>query len=324
MTSLAWLSAWLLTAVVADTVTVAVQPADDRAAFAIVDACNRALGETRCVIEGSPDAPASPAPTSEAGVPAAAPVPPPITRARVALSSAELERAAIAFEAGGALGPVRILEFEDSDPLEERYRAIGLVIAARLLEEAAERRHEPLMKDNSPPPAMPKPKPYGFETALLLGQGLEPGDLRWGLRTRALAQPFQSVPISALFAVRLAVSADSQPSMRWTSLGLGLQAAVPLGRDLFKVELHAEGALQFVHASFEDPDSGEEDEGGETRIGAVTGAQLAWTPLPFWALFIGAESTFMWPPLIIEVRRAEVAKEDPLRLSMHLGQRLSF
>jgi hypothetical protein len=316
LTSLAWLSAWLLATVAADTVTVAVQPLDDRATFAIIDACNRALGEPRCVIEGSPDAPRT------ARIPTQTP---PITRVRVALSGAELERAAIAFEAGGVLGPVRILDFEDSDPLEERYRAIGLVIAARLLEEAAVARNQPLVEERPQPPP-PAPRRFGLETALFLGQGLDAGDYRWGLRTRALARPFASVPISALFGVRLgtAGSSSDQPSMRWVSLAPGVQAAVPIARDLFELQLHAEGALQFVHASLEDPATGADDGGSARRTGAIAGVQLAWTPLSFWSLFVGCESSLFWPPLLIEVRRAEVAKEDPVRFSAHVGQRLSF
>jgi hypothetical protein len=321
LASLAWLSAWLLAAMVADTVAVAVEPLDDRASFAIIDACNRALGATRCVLAGPP-AGASVAPAPGAAVPKQ----PPITRVRIALSSAQVERAAVAFEAGGALSPVRILEFEDSDPLEERYRAIGLVIAARLLEEAAAQRDEPIVQDKPPPKPEPKTRRLGFETALLLGQGLDAGDLRWGLRSRALARPFASIPVSVAFAVRLAASAsgEDQPSVRWTSLGLGLQGAVPLITDALFLELHAEGALQFVNVSLEDPATGAEDSGSERRTGTIAGAQLAWQPFPFWALFIGAESSLFWPPLILEVRRAEVAKEDPLRLSAHVGQRLSF
>jgi hypothetical protein len=298
-------------------VVIAVQPLDDRASFAIIDACNRALGGPRCVIEGSPDAAQA---VVEPGKP------PPITRVRVALSSAELERAAIAFEAGGRLGPSRILEFADGDPMEERYRAIGLVIASRLLEEEALRRNEPLVRERIPPPQPPKLKRFGFETALLVGQGLDTGDLRWGLRTRALVRPVASIPVSLLMAVRLGFSgaAADQPSMRWTGLGLGLQGAVPLITDALYLELHAEGALQFVHASLEDPATGEQDDGDATRTGAIGGAQLAWTPFTFWALFVGAESSLLWPPLVLEVRRAEVAKEDPLRLSVHIGQRLAF
>jgi hypothetical protein len=319
LVSLAWLSAWLLASMAANTVVVAVQPLDDHASFAIIEACNRALGEPRCVIEGSPDA-------SQGQLSATPGKPPPITRVRVALSSAELERAAIAFEAGGLLGPARILEFEGGDPLQERYRAIGLVIASRLLEEEAEQKNEPLVRERIPPRPPPKLKRLGFETALLLGQGLDTGDLRWGLRSRALVRPIVRIPVSLLMAVRLAFSAAAadQPSMRWTTLGLGLQGAVPLITDALYLELHAEGALQFVHASLEDAATGEQDEGDATRTGAIGGAQLAWTPFTSWALFLGAESSLLWPPLILEVRRAEVAKEDPLRLSVHFGQRLSF
>jgi hypothetical protein len=315
LASLAWLSAWLLAAMVADTVVVDVEPLDDRASFAVIDACNRALGETRCVLLSAPPA--------ASGVPAKQP---PITRVRIALSSEAVERAAIAFEAGGVLGPVRILEFEASDPLEERYRAIGLVIASRLLEEAARLRNEPPVQDTIPPRPKPASKRLGFETALFLGQGLDEGDLRWGLRTRALVRPFERIPVSALFAVRLGLSAsaDGQPSMRWTSVGLGLQGAVPVFTEALQLELHAEGALQFVNVSLEDPATGAKDSGSETRTGTIAGVQLAWAPLPFWAFFVGAESSLFWPPLILEVRRAEVAKEDPLRFSAHLGQRLSF
>lgn len=291
----------------ADTVAVAVQPVDDRASFAIIEACNRALGEVRCALPGSPDAARS--------------------RARVALSSAAVERAAVAFELAGLIGPTRVLEFADSDPLEARYRAIGLVIAARILEEEAAR-----STPGAPPPA-PPPRPlepaikrFGAETALFLGPGLDEGAWRWGLRARGLARPFARVPVSALLGVRLGVSAAGadEPTLRWTTFSLGAQGAVPLIRDALLLELHAEAALQFVHASLEDRRTGREDGGSQTRYGPLAGIQLAWTPFSFWALFLGAESALMWPELVIEVRRAEVAKEDPLRLSAHLGQRLSF
>jgi hypothetical protein len=296
---------------VADTVVVAVQPLDDRANFAIIDACNRALGETRCALV------AAPAPVQSG-------VSPPITRVRVALSSAALERAAVAFEAGGVLSPARILEFADTDPLEERYRAIGLVIAARLFEEAAARRDQP--PPRAPPPPPPAPKRLAFETALFLGQGLDEGDLRWGLRSRALARPLRDIPVSVLLGVRLGLSSsdDDQITMRWTTLSAGLQGSVPLVSDLLFFELHAEGALQFVHVAIEDAVTSAKDHGSETRYGTILGAQLAWSPFDFWSLFIGAESALTWPPLLLEVRRAEVAKEDPLRLSGHIGQRLSF
>jgi len=306
---------------VADTVVVAVQPLDDRAAFAIIDACNRALGETRCVLS----APAGSRPAAASPTDA-----PRITRVRVALSGAELERAAIAFEAGGALSPARILEFEGSDPLEERYRAIGLVIAARLFEESAERRGRPPPRAPPPQPAAPQPKRLGFETALFLGQGLDDGALRWGLRTRALARPLRAVPVSVLLGVRLGTSSRDADqlslTMRWTTFSLGLQGGVPLVRDLVSLELHAEGALQLVHGSIEDRATGREDDASadRPRFGPIAGAQLAWTPLPFWSLFAGVESALTWPTLILDVRLMDVAKEDPLRFSAHLGQRLSF
>lgn len=326
MGSLAWLSAWLLATLAADTVTVAVQPLDDRAAFAIVDACNRALDEIRCVVEGSPDTPAPATPSTPA--PGMAGAAPPITRVRVALSSASLERAAVAFEAAGVLGVSRILEFDDTDPVEERYRAIGLVIASRLLEEQAAARGEPPPKPERTlsPRQKPAPKRFAFETALFIGQGLDEGNVRWGLRSRALARIVRDVPVSTLFGVRLGTAASSadQPDMRWIDLSLGLQGAVPLIGDSFALELHAEGALQFVTASLDDSGSGRSDDGSARRGGAIAGAQLAWTPFPFWALFIGGESSWFWPPLVLEVRLAEVAKEDPLRFSAHFGQRLSF
>lgn len=317
MGSIAWLGGWLLATLLADTVAVSVEPLDDRAAFAIVEACNRALGGMRCAIEGSPDV-TPPAPTLQ--------VQPSITRVRVALSSQQLERAAIAFEAGGVLSVSRILEFEASDPLEERYRAIGLVIASRLLEEEAAHKGQAPIQDRIPPPPPPRLRRFGFETALFIGQGLDEGNVRWGLRSRGLVRLFSGVPLSALLAVRLgtAASSDDQPDMRWLSFGLGLQGAVPLIGDAFALELHAEGALQFVTASTEDSATGRTDDGTERRTGAIAGAQLAWTPFAFWGLFAGAEYGLFWPPLVLEVRRAEVAKEDALRWSAHIGQRLSF
>jgi hypothetical protein len=305
---------------IADTVVVVVQPLDDRANFAIIDACNRALGETRCVLTASSSAVQ---PSATLGQPE---VSLPITRVRVALSSAALERAAVAFEAGGVLGPARMLEFADTDPLDERYRAIGLVIAARLFEEAAARRDRPPPRASPPPPPPGGPKRLGLETALFLGQGLDEGDLRWGLRTRALARPVRDIPVSVLLGMRLGLSSsdDEQSTMRWTTLSCGLQGSVPIVSELLFFELHAEGALQFVYVAIEDAVTGAKDDGSETRYGTILGAQLAWSPFDFWSLFIGAESALTWPPLLLEVRRAEVAKEDPLRLSAHIGQRLSF
>jgi hypothetical protein len=245
---------------------------------------------------------------------------------RVALSSPELERAAIAFEAGGLLGPARTLEFDGSDPLEERYRAIGLVIAARLFEEAATRRDRAPAKPPPTPLPAPDPKRLGFETALFLGHGLDDGDLRWGLRTRALARPLRAIPVSALLGVRLGLSSSEggQLTVRWTTLSGGLQGSVPLGSELLSLELHAEGAVQFVNVSMEDAVTGREESDGRTRGGTILGAQLAWSPFDFWSLFIGVESALMWPTLLVDVRRVDVAKEDPLRISTHLGQRLSF
>ena len=329
MTSLSWLSAWLLASIAADTVSVAVQPLDDRASFAIIEACNRALDETRCVVEGSPDAPSTVPSTTEPALSPTAETPAAITRVRVALSSAELERAAIAFESGGVLSEPRILEFDSADPVEERFRAIGLVIAARLLEESAARKGQPAIPERIVhlPPRLRR---FGLETALFIGQGLDEGNMRWGLRSRALLRPLASVPVSALFAVRLGTASassnglDDQPQMRWIDLGLGVQGAVPLIKDTFALELHAEGAYQRVTASLEDRATGRTEDGSRHRIGAFVGAQLAWTPWPFWGLFIGAESSLFWPPLVLEVRRSEVAKEDPLKLAAHLGQRLSF
>lgn len=300
----------------ADMVVVAVQPADDRASFAIIDACNRALGQSRCVLtaELEPDQ----------AQPADAPT---ITRVRVALSGPDVERAAIAFEAGAALSPSRILEFESSDPLEERYRAIGLVIAARLFEDDARRAERPPRAPARTPPS-PTVKRFGLETALFIGQGLDNGAARWGLRTRALARPLRAIPVSVLLGVRLGVSSsdEDQLRMRWTTLSAGLQGSVPIAGELLFFELHAEAALQFVHASMRDRATGREDDASadQPRYGPIAGAQLAWTPFAFWSLFIGAESALMWPTLILDVRRMDVAKEDPLRLSAHIGQRLAF
>jgi len=133
----------------------------------------------------------------------------------------------------------RALDFEQSDPQAERWRAVGFTIA--LLAD------DPRFWPEAPPPSVPEPTPiqpdavepptgaagatesalYGFaaEVRALTGTGLVSGPWRWGAELRLV------VPVtSALFltgGVDYALAEQPSLDVRWFDVSLGAGLFIP-------------------------------------------------------------------------------------------------
>ena len=279
-----WISLWLLQAAFTDTVAVENEPRAPEADYAVLDGCNGALGATRC-------SPAGAAPVDGTA---------PDWFARVRWD-ADGRRARVEFRRGDASGDVvetREVEFAPADNDGQRRKAVGLIIAAFVVDQARARAEAASPPPEPPPLPPPQPDPgsqpagarpqsgsgseSGAESdrgplieigpdlvppprpptwALDLGLLAGPGFERGGPRVGLLVRGMiwpLPVPFAGTASLRGA-QRFAEPSVRWLSGTLGAAWLVVPQLTTVGLELRAEAALQNVRVEAEPP-AGEGDD----------------------------------------------------------------
>jgi hypothetical protein len=291
------------------TVVIDLTPADESAASIIAASCSEGLGEARCATASEHAA--------EAGWGERA------LRARVSLIGPEASRARIELvlpDPSDAL-LVRVLEFAAEDALAERQRAIGLVIASRVLELEREQVGERAARDaqTEQPAAAPVvsgPLAFTLDFGVLAGPGLREGPPRvGGLITGQLE-------LSRIFGVWLGVRmahSAGQPLTLWSSVGAGLRARLTSGS--LGIEARAGGLVERVGITVE-TDARSAD-GAALRTGLLLGLHAV-LPLGSGAsIFAGGELTLL-PELVIEVLDRDAFGEEASQLAAVAGARLAL
>jgi hypothetical protein len=340
----AWISAALLLldiegVALPRAVIVELQPHDNAAAEAIVASCNAALGGSPCRVAVASDA-ALQLRGSATHV-----------HVRVALSSPAVERARLEFFLDEGFREQRELALGASDPLPERHRAIGLVIAARVLERADERarvleatRAEQAWREQAEQQERSERQREAarvaqqertrrlaeqdaisvrLDLAGLAGPGLNSGPVRVGGMARASLQLSESVPIAVLIALRLAMRAG-EPSVRWTTPSLGLLGKIALGKSDVALELRVEGLIQRIDAQAEDRATGMHEQGHASRYGGAAGLEAIFEIAEHFALFVGGETSLLWPRFVLEVQGRQAGAEGASHVQALAGMRLKL
>lgn len=297
----------------------------DEAAQAITASCNAALGAEPCTTGQLEAAPAS------------------AVRVRVELSYPAVEHARVEFFVDGHANETRELTFAASDPLSERHRAIGLVIAARVLELRAEHERAQAARAEEAKAQQERAaraermraqqarnaraRRVHFDLGALIGPGLRTGPARVGGIARASVQLSKDLPIAALLALRLATRLSSHvddPDVLWTTPGLGLLGHIALGRSAFALELRAEALVQRIDAVAESAATGRREAGVATRYGGALGLEASALLSDHFALFAGAEASMLWPRFVLEVQGRDAGVERGTQLAALAGVRLQL
>jgi hypothetical protein len=276
-----WIYFWLLPSVAADLVVVESATSDPQATHVTVESYNAAIG----ACDGTRD--------------------PGTWYALVTWDEARLH-ARIEIHRGepnGAPSSVREVDFTESDALEQRQRAVGLIIAAYVLENA--RAQVP------PPPAPVTPAPSvattpvstseapwqwpsaGVDVALLAAPGLDRGAARLGTMLRGFARPFDA-PLLAFVSARMAQRFDV-PAVMWLSGSAGVALHLQAQGSAWALEPRAELVLQRLELRATDLDSGRRATQGAWRSGGQLGLEVHAVLASDFSLFAGAELGLLFP-----------------------------
>jgi hypothetical protein len=319
----ALLQLFLLQALAADPIVIASDASDPALASATVAACSDARGEGACRGQGVP------------GVPAG-------WYARVIWEGEAQRRARIEIRRGAPDAvpeTTRAVEFSVADALEERHRAVGLIIASYVAERTGEHRAPSAL--DPPPRAEPEPvrEPAqaegrarspraGVDLAVLVGTALERGAPRVGLTLRGFVRP-AALPVAATLAVRGArrsaqTDADTGADVElvFASGAVGGLLRVDVAQPL-ALELRGELVAERMLARAEDAASREHDDGGRWRWGGRVGLELHVVLGQHFSIFAGADAHLLLPAVSIDVGGGEAGRAGALGGAGLLGVRLA-
>ncbi len=207
--------------------------------------------------------------------------------------------------ADGPLLSVREITFEEGDSLEQRYRALGLLIVSHVLA-ADPLTDTPPTRQVAPPeptPAPPPEKQWGLDGAATIGPGFEDPEFRLGGFLRLWVNPFE-VPIRPLAAIGWSGSSGLAEGT-WLDASLGVALRVePTPEPFFALELRAEGVAEHLQLSAER--DGLMDHRTVQRFGARLGVDAHLEVARGFGVFVGGQGSYLLP----RVRTLTVAGES--------------
>ncbi|WP_437490800.1 hypothetical protein WME75_14395 [Sorangium sp. So ce1014] len=190
----------------------------------------------------------------------------------------------------------REIEFREEDPLPDRYRTAGLLVAALAAERAAAPAPPdppPAPEDAEPAAGAPPPRPLGWFVGAggLAGSGLDGGPARAGAWVMATALDRRSGFFGVLSASYATALGEPAPgvSVQWLALGGGGGIAAPIAPLDALARARIEGTVDWVMASPRDPKKPEET-GHGWAFGTRTAIDLVWPAEGSVALLGSAEA----------------------------------
>lgn len=300
---------FLPAAIFAHAVGIYAPGADASQVDAAVEGCNQALGDERC-------APARSETNTE-------------WVATITWSDAEYRLAHVLLVRPGqepAEEVTRDVEFGPEDPLEQRFRAVGLIVAAYVIASghATPEQPEPLPSEppepplGAPPKALAPPKApeprrrgkWGLDGAALMGGDLARERIGLGGMLRPWWRPPQ-LPLFALMQGRW-MRSGNRLQAEWVSSSLGLGAHLqPRGARL-GIELRIEGVAQHVSLLASDARTQRVERAEAWRFGARGGVDFVVDVAESWALFVGGDASALRPRLVVDVAGEAVGRERPV------------
>jgi hypothetical protein len=277
-----WIYFWLLPAVAADLVVVENATTDPQSTHVTIESYNAAIGA--CDAAHDPGTWYALVNWDEAHL-----------HARIEIHHGQ---------PSGTPSSVREVDFTESDALEQRQRAVGLIIAAYVLENA--RAQTPPTQAAATSPVAPPPPSdtastaeairqpsYGVDLALLAGPGLDRGAARFGTMLRGFARPFDA-PLLLLVSARMAQRFDV-PAVMWLSGSAGLALHLQAHDSPWALETRAELVLQRIEVRAKDLDTGTSATEGAWRSGGQLGLEAHAALSRDFYVFGGAELGVLFP-----------------------------
>ncbi len=273
------------------------------AAGAAITSCNMVLGPGRCRETTEP----GPAPTWHANLSF-------LDEAHLH-ARVEIHRTS----ADGALLSVRDITFEEGDSLEQRYRALGLLVVSHVI--AADPRIE------SPPPTTTTPEPtpptapetrWGLDVGATMGPDLDDG-LRVGGLLRGWMSPWGS-PLKPIAAVGWSTS-SGRGDATWLNGRLGLALRLEPSTGPVAFELRAEGVVERLEVSAEANGLAEGDV--VFRYGAAVGLDVHLELLRGFGAYVGSGGTYMLPAVRLNIAGEEAGYARAPTWDIQAGIRIS-
>jgi hypothetical protein len=205
---------------------------------------------------------------------------------------------------------VREVRFEEADSLEQRYRALGLLVVSHVLASkpqptataASQISNEAPLPTEPAPDYPPAPLPLlpltlGVDLAGAVGPAIASGQLRWGGNVRGWVAVTPSAPRPQ---VSLGFSrASSEADVTWYSGSVGVAAPLDIPELPVSFELHLEAILQRMQLVADNGDARES--AGQTRGGMGLGGDAFVGLSDQVAVMVGGSATFLAPNVRLTV-----------------------
>jgi hypothetical protein len=214
----------------------------------------------------------------------------------------------------------RRVVFSSADDLAERFRALGLIVAAQSFSEF--RNEPPAPETPAPPVAIIEPRApltLALDLFASLATALDRGGPRAGLGLRGWLRP-AGWPASFTLTTKGSYRPDDT-RIFWAGLAAGLGLHVVPRADLLSIDGRLEFVAQRTHVVATDPSTGARDQAGSLRWGGQLGAELAVHAYRSLWLFLGGELTYMRPELRVRVSGRELGREPSLGGALLAGVR---
>lgn len=220
-------------------------------------------------------------------------------------------------DAGELIGERRVT-FAPGDPLNERFRALGLIVASYVL---AQQPSEPA----APPAPRPAPTPrfryVALDLAVVGGPALDRGPARAGGTLRVLVRPSARAPNFGLLVAARGTHRFADPRLSWASISAGIVGSYPVLPTLrLEARLEVVGQRLFGTAS----KGSVVDRKRENRSGGQLGLELVQTLSPSFALFVGGEVARLRPRVTVTQADREVGRDRQLEGTLLFGARIAF
>jgi hypothetical protein len=222
----------------------------------------------------------------------------------------------------GRSGLERSIEFRDTDAEEDRYRALGLVLAALASPPETEVRSKPVREAE---PAAKTTAPITWvEGGIEVGRGLSPGPLRRGGFLSVGYRPAR-FPVFASMGAGFATSnrTDENITPAWTTFSFGIGvAATATSLDLsIRPRLDA----VFTHAVAEiDAPRDRADSGSRWLPGAAASLELAWPASSRVGLVLGGAAHCLSGGTAVRVDGRKVSSFPAVGYDARLGLSVSL
>jgi hypothetical protein len=201
---------------------------------------------------------------------------------------------------------VREVHFSPDDSLEQRYRALGLLVVSHVvaLQHARSERPPEVDRPEPAPTVEGEPTRFGLDLMALGGPGLGSGPLRVGAAMRG----WLSISGSAI-RPQLGLAwgaAGGSPGLEWSTVALGVGAALGDPRAPFSFEIRLDALAQRVQLAAENGER--RDTASLLRVGVGAGADGYYAFSPTIAGFVGVQGALLSPRIAVDISGERVGE----------------